>query len=232
MCLARRMALFLALCLSVNLFVAGVAEAAPMPKLANVVTASPPAQTHVKEAVVVLAGDTLWALARHNGTSVIALQRLNGLGHSTRIYAGQRLRLPHHKPRAPIAGGAGDSATVRPGQYAVSFARRQLGLPYRWGGTGSDGFDCSGLVQAAWRTAGVFLPRTTYAQMHAGVAIHRGKLRLGDLVFTRQGGHVQLYAGSGKVIEAAGLRVRFSSLPSPQFVDLYIRPTGSGPSPK
>jgi cell wall-associated NlpC family hydrolase len=175
-------------------------------------------------------GDTLWSLARRHGTTVAALQHANRLGTSTLIHAGGRLtipasarptdpgsRHPRHRHAVPVTSGA---AT------AVAFARRQLGLPYRWGGSGDGGYDCSGLVQAAWRATGVVLPRTTTAQARAGVRITRGQLRPGDLVFTAGYGHVQLYLGHGRVIEAArpGTRVRTAPLPPAMLVDAYRRP--------
>jgi cell wall-associated NlpC family hydrolase len=112
------------------------------------------------------------------------------------------------------------------GRTAVDFARRQLGIPYRWGGTGAGGYDCSGLVQAAWRHAGVGLPRTSMAQARTGTRVSRTALRPGDLVFTDHLGHVQLYVGGGRVIEAPypGSVVRYAPLRG-ATVDAYVRVT-------
>lgn len=55
---------------------------------------------------------------------------------------------------------------------AVSYAYQKLGSPYVWGATGPDAFDCSGLMQAAYRSAGISLPRTTYAQINAANVSH------------------------------------------------------------
>jgi cell wall-associated NlpC family hydrolase len=86
---------------------------------------------------------------------------------------------------------------------AVAFARAQLGKPYAWGATGPSSYDCSGLTQAAWRSAGVSLPRTTYAQIGAGRRVPRGALAPGDLVVFYPGvTHVGLYIGGGKMIHA------------------------------
>lgn len=92
---------------------------------------------------------------------------------------------------------------------AISYARAQLGDPYRWGATGPEAFDCSGLIKAAYAAAGVSLPRTTYQQVLVGQAVTRDQLQPGDLVFPNAG-HVQLYVGDGKVVEApyAGAKVR------------------------
>ncbi|MET9493189.1 NlpC/P60 family protein [Streptomyces sp. NPDC006552] len=88
-------------------------------------------------------------------------------------------------------------------EAAVSYARAALGSPYVWGATGPHAFDCSGLTQAAYRAAGVSLPRTTYAQIDAGRRVSRSQLRPGDLVFFYSGiSHVGLYIGGGQMIHA------------------------------
>jgi len=84
---------------------------------------------------------------------------------------------------------------------AVRAALGKLGRPYVWGATGPDRFDCSGLVQWAYAQAGVRLHRTTYEQIHDGVAVARADVRPGDLVFPHTG-HVQMAIGNGLVVEA------------------------------
>ncbi|WP_264924894.1 C40 family peptidase [Streptomyces sp. A012304] len=86
---------------------------------------------------------------------------------------------------------------------AVSYAYSKLGSPYVWGATGPNAFDCSGLVLAAYRSAGVSLPRTTYAQIDAGRRVSRSELLPGDLVFFYSGiTHVGIYVGGGRMIHA------------------------------
>ncbi|WP_333774600.1 C40 family peptidase [Streptomyces sp. IBSBF 3136] len=86
---------------------------------------------------------------------------------------------------------------------AVAYAYRKLGSPYVWGATGPDAFDCSGLALAAYHSAGVSLPRTTYAQINAGRRVSRAELRPGDLVFFYSGiSHVGIYVGNGQMIHA------------------------------
>ncbi|MEU1347435.1 NlpC/P60 family protein [Streptomyces sp. NPDC005776] len=86
---------------------------------------------------------------------------------------------------------------------AVAFAYTALGKPYVWGATGPSSFDCSGLTQAAYRSAGVSLPRTTYTQIEAGRRVPRSELAPGDLVFFYSGiSHVGLYIGNGQMIHA------------------------------
>ncbi len=85
----------------------------------------------------------------------------------------------------------------------VQFAYSQLGKPYVWGATGPSGYDCSGLTGAAYRAAGVQLPRVSQSQWNAGSRIARGDLQPGDLVFFYGDlHHVGLYIGDGKMIHA------------------------------
>lgn len=97
----------------------------------------------------------------------------------------------------------------------IKAAESQIGVPYRFGGTGpaSGGWDCSSLVQAAYAAVGVKLPRTTYQQVFIGSHVSRANLLPGDLVFPDPG-HVQLYIGNGQIVEAphTGLNVRISTL--------------------
>ncbi|MFD3721981.1 NlpC/P60 family protein [Streptomyces sp. NPDC058674] len=100
---------------------------------------------------------------------------------------------------------------------AVAFAYGAIGKPYVWGATGPGAFDCSGLTQAAWRSAGVSLPRTTYTQINTGQRVSRGQLAPGDLVFFYSGiTHVGLYIGNGQMIHAPrpGSTVRVAPLDS------------------
>ncbi|MFI1678973.1 C40 family peptidase [Streptomyces sp. NPDC020607] len=104
-------------------------------------------------------------------------------------------------------------------EAAVSYAMRHLGDPYVWGGNGPHGWDCSGLVMAAYRQAGIALPRVADAQYRATQPVSRGQLRRGDLVFWSSDGsasgvhHVAIYLGGGQYLEAPrpGRNVRVSS---------------------
>ncbi|MFG3252265.1 C40 family peptidase [Streptomyces sp. NPDC048172] len=103
---------------------------------------------------------------------------------------------------------------------AVAFARQALGKPYVWGATGPSGFDCSGLTLAAWKAAGVTLPRTTYTQINAGKRVARSALRPGDLVFFYSSrSHVGLYIGGGRMIHAPrpGASVRVAPIDQMPF---------------
>lgn len=90
------------------------------------------------------------------------------------------------------------------GATALAFARQQLGEPYAFGGMGPNSWDCSGLTGAAWRAAGVSLPRTSQTQYNVGKPVAKSDLQPGDLVFFYGGlSHVALYAGNGMVLHAS-----------------------------
>ncbi|MFF6915838.1 NlpC/P60 family protein [Streptomyces sp. NPDC012466] len=131
----------------------------------------------------------------------------------SRLTPQERSRLGVSPERASRSTGARDTLAApgstppqAPGSRAsaaVSYAYQKLGSPYVWGATGPNAFDCSGLVQAAYRAAGVSLPRTTYSQIAAGRRVSRSELLPGDLVFFYAGiSHVGIYVGNGRMIHA------------------------------
>jgi cell wall-associated NlpC family hydrolase len=114
------------------------------------------------------------------------------------------------------------AGTPAPIAAVITFALAQLGKPYAYGTAGPSTFDCSGLVQAAYATIGVHLPRTTYQQATIGRPIpNTSQLQPGDLLFipgtdgTPQApGHVGIYLGSNLLIQApkTGDTVKISPL--------------------
>lgn len=153
---------------------------------------------------------------------------------------------------SPALGQASSSAPAPPavqapppaggralqGLAAVAFAEAQIGTPYEWGGEGVGvGFDCSGLTQAAWRAAGVRIPRVAQAQFDAGPQIPAGvALEPGDLVFFGEGPHDVTHVGivvdaAGRMIDAphTGARVRIDGFPvvpgSPWGAEIVIGAT-------
>jgi len=98
--------------------------------------------------------------------------------------------------RAPAPSGSGGAA-------AVAAAKSRLGLPYVWGASGPDSFDCSGLTMWAWAHAGVSLPHFSGAQYGSTTHISMADLQPGDLVFESDpGAHVAMYIGGGQIIAA------------------------------
>ncbi|MFD9518785.1 C40 family peptidase [Streptomyces sp. NPDC059979] len=107
----------------------------------------------------------------------------------------------------------------------VNFARAQVGKAYVRGGTGPSSFDCSGLVQAAYRQAGISLPRMSQAQSSAGTSVSLNALQPGDILYWGSKGsayHVAIYVGGGKFVGAQN--------PSTGIVERsmsYDKPTGA-----
>ena len=104
---------------------------------------------------------------------------------------------------------------------ALAFALEQLGVPYLYGGESRAGYDCSGLVQAAYRAAGISLPRTAQEQYDAGPHLPAGaQLEPGDLVFFGQSPedvtHVGMVVAAGEMVDAphTGTVVRTEPFPT------------------
>ena len=107
--------------------------------------------------------------------------------------------------------GAGATPTA-PAGAAVAAARSKLGAAYVLGGTGPNGFDCSGLTQWAMAQAGISIPRTSYAQFGAGTPVDRNAIQPGDLVFFDADGpgasHVGIATSGSTAISATTHGVR------------------------
>jgi cell wall-associated NlpC family hydrolase len=104
---------------------------------------------------------------------------------------------------------------------ALAFALDQIGVPYLWGGESRAGYDCSGLVQVAYRTVGVSLPRTSEEQWDDEPHLPAGApLQPGDLVFfgssSTDATHVGIVVRSGEMVDAphTGTDVRTESFPT------------------
>jgi cell wall-associated NlpC family hydrolase len=143
--------------------------------------------------------------------------------------------------RAYAQGGTGATAPGRAAVVAVDWALAQVGTPYVWGGeTPGIGFDCSGLVQAAYQAAGIGLPRVAQDQYGAGPHLPAGAaLQPGDLVFFGASAtsvtHVGIYVGSrggqAVMVDAphTGADVRAEPFPvtigTPWGSDIYLGAT-------
>jgi cell wall-associated NlpC family hydrolase len=126
--------------------------------------------------------------------------------------------LPGTQPTSFATALSRATAASAPGPQAVSFAMGRLGTPYVWGGESPSGYDCSGLVQASYRAAGVSLPRVAQGQYDAGPHLAPGEpLQPGDLVFfgsdSSHVDHVGIVVGNGQMIDAphTGAVVRVES---------------------
>ncbi|MEV0037070.1 NlpC/P60 family protein [Streptomyces sp. NPDC050804] len=99
---------------------------------------------------------------------------------------------------------------------AFEAAKSRVGMPYVWGASGPNSFDCSGLTSWAFNQAGVSIPRTSQDQANAGTRINSlSALKPGDLIIMRTDlSHVGFYAGNGQILHSPkpGAQVRYESI--------------------
>lgn len=122
-------------------------------------------------------------------------------------------------PSSSSSNVSGSAASI------VAFAKAQVGDAYVSGGTGPNAWDCSGLVQAAYRTAGIDLPRVSQSQSTAGTQVSLDNLQPGDILYWGGAGsayHVAIYIGGGEFVGAQN-----SSTGTVQRSMDYDRPTGA-----
>ncbi len=154
--------------------------------------------------------------------SIVALAALGLVavaGCSTQAVTGEFVR------------GSTDRSTVHSqdlGARAAAVALRQVGVPYRYGGSTTAGFDCSGLVQFAYQHAGKPVPRTTGQLWSATVPISRANIEVGDLLFFSFDGkmsHVGMYVGAQQFVHApsSGRSVTVAKLTSAFYSDAFVR---------
>lgn len=177
----------------------------------------------------VKSGDSLWSIARKNNTTVDKLVSLNHL-KSNLLQPGMKLLVngqtsiapsraatPNVIPQ-PVVSRSGSSIS---GQDIIGFGAKFLGTPYRYGGSGPGGFDCSGFVSYCYKQYGYQLPRTAAGMAGVGTVVSKEGLVCGDLVlFQGTAGsygitHVGMYVGSGQFIHASsssGKGVCYSSI--------------------
>lgn len=116
-------------------------------------------------------------------------------------------------------GGSGTSvptsgtSTSSSGEAIVDAARTQIGASYSWGSSNPGvSFDCSGLTQYAYKQVGIDLPRTSGQQVAAGTQVSKSEAQPGDLVVWP--GHMGIYAGGDKVVDAGRSPAPSPSAPS------------------
>jgi NlpC/P60 family/Putative peptidoglycan binding domain len=136
------------------------------------------------------------------------------------------------QPAKPVAYVSRGSAAA----IAVRYALDQLGKPYQWGASGPNAYDCSGLTNMAYRSAGVTIPRVSRWQYEVGARIPLRALRAGDLVFYASNpavpatiNHVGMYLGWGRLVEAANRSapIRIASIWRAGLMPYGVRPAAS-----
>ncbi|MDE3069120.1 MAG: bifunctional lytic transglycosylase/C40 family peptidase [Acidobacteriota bacterium] len=178
---------------------------------------------------------------KHNGAPDDIAAAVFAYNHSQayvqQVLAWAGLYANAYSATAGAAAGAAAQVPSAAAQAAVAFALGQLGTPYRWGGEGAGGFDCSGLVQAAFAAAGIQLPRVAQAQYDATAVntVPLEQLQPGDLVFFGSSPSEITHVGivvdsSGDMVDAphAGAVVRVEPYGWPDLIG-GTRPVGARP---
>jgi peptidoglycan DL-endopeptidase CwlO len=170
--------------------------------------------------------------AERERAAAAAKARAAATAHARAIAAAKAGTLRTSAPALVGGRAAGRGGSVIAAR-ATAFALAQVGKPYQWAATGPGSFDCSGLTQAAYRSAGLAIPRVAAAQWSSGQHVDLGDLQRGDLVFfayDRQNPttihHVGMYLGDGLMVEApfTGADVRVSSIGRSDYIGA-VRPT-------
>ena len=158
-------------------------------------TTSPSEQQYVLQP-----GDSLAKVAAQFGISVPYLMQINNL-QSDILDAGVTLRILPEPVAVSRSGAPSDAMRI------LKTAAQYLGTPYKYGGSGPGGFDCSGFAQYVYKQNGYNLPRTAAAQYGLGSAVAKSNLQPGDLVFFKcynsSIDHVGIYTGSGQFIHSS-----------------------------
>jgi cell wall-associated NlpC family hydrolase len=125
-------------------------------------------------------------------------------------------------------------------EYVIKRAMSQMGVPYSWGGgnaagasngidsgSGTVGFDCSGLILYAFAGVGIKLPHYSGSQYNMGRQVPSSQMRRGDVIFYGPGGaqHVTLYLGQGQMLEApyTGSNVKVSPVRTSGMTPYVVR---------
>lgn len=137
--------------------------------------------------------------------AVVVLDQPLQMSDRALLLASDLNRLMGKQPASADAA-AGNATTGSRIQSVLKGALTLLGTPYRWGGTTTDGFDCSGLVRYVFNNAlGIELPRVSRDMARSGEKVDRKSLVPGDLVFFGRKGrvdHVGIYLGDNRFVHA------------------------------
>ncbi len=199
-------------------------------------------------------GDTLEKVAKKTKVSIDDLKEINEL-ESDSLKPGQKLLLakndeatdeppslttvPQDRPNGPVKASlklqevkelsaSEELLQMSVGDRLMLFAKKMLHLPYRFGGNGSIGIDCSAYVQKVFNLVGIDLPRSAREQYKVGESVDKEELSIGDLVFFRTyasfPSHVGIYLGNNLFIHASSRsrQVTIDSLETPYYLRRFI----------
>ncbi|WP_051280133.1 stalk domain-containing protein [Anaerovorax odorimutans] len=198
----------------------------------------------------VKAGDTLWDIALAYGVSIENILEVNPGLNPDKLTIDQQLNIPlslvAKKDDLPASKVESESKTdpqtkiiSRGGERTISlgctakefveYAKEYIGVPYAYGGTTPEGFDCSGFTQYVAAHFDGYLPHSSSEQYYCGIRIEKTDLQLGDLVFFESSvssnkiGHVGIYIGDGKFIHSpqSGGSVEISNMSNVYFDKCY-----------
>lgn len=200
-------------------------------------------------------GENLFRIAMKYNISVDEIKRLNNM-NDDKLTIGQKLivkKAENHMEntstraddRVPLITSASidkelkaeeiedlkaneDLTKLNITERILLFAKKMLHLPYRFGGNGLSGLDCSFFVKKVYSMVGIDLPRSAREQFTQGVNIDKNELKPGDLVFFRTyakfPSHVGIYLGDNLFIHASSKskKVTIDSLEAPYYLKRYI----------
>ena len=212
-------------------------------------------KSHAPNTYVARKGDTVRKVAKRFGLSGDDLKEINGLKGNS-LKAGQKIYLAKRNAEikedtskaygisAEKANPAVTSARLEEvkelstsedvladlsiQERLVLFAKKMLHLPYRFGGNGAFGLDCSAYVQKVYSFIGQDIPRSAREQFNLGESVDKDDLATGDLVFFRTyasfPSHVGIYLGNNLFIHASSLskKITIDSLETPYYFRHFI----------
>lgn len=173
-----------------------------------------------KNTYTVKSGDTLWSIATQHQLSILQLKTYNQLSSDT-IYVNQVLKLTSK-----------GTETLPPSETSlpkidklINEAKKYIGVPYKWGGSTSEGFDCSGYLNYVYSHAGVSIPRTVATIWNETKAVSTPSI--GDIVFYNTSGsgasHAGIYIGNNKFIGSqSSTGVAIVDMNSPYWSPKYL----------
>lgn len=189
-------------------------------------------------------GDNIWTIARKFHLDAEELMEINDMD-SPSLNIGKKLYLEENQPISSefqnneilaknleeelnnVLGSSEFSEKSLQEKLSL-FAQKLLHIPYKFGGNGIFGIDCSAYVKKVYGLLGMDLPRTAREQFNEGETIDREELSMGDLVFFRTyasfPSHVGIYLGNNLFIHASskGKKVKVDNLDTPYFVKRFI----------